>query len=277
MSSTNNHFMLEVKNLNKKFGEVHAVRNLNFQIKKGEIFGFLGPNGAGKSTTMRMITCYIPPSSGSIQVDGHDTLTEGLPVRKKIGYLPENNPLYNDMKVQEYLSFVGEIRGIKGSSLKKRIDELFTICGLNKMAQRQIGKLSKGYRQRVGLAQAMMHNPDLLILDEPMSGLDPNQIIEIRHLIKSLGQERQLSTVLISFQRLVRPVTVFLLSMRADSGYRYPDELTSRSNKGNRYLTRIKGDRVDIEGKLSSIPVQAGSGGQCRLRVGYRCSHSHTG
>lgn len=259
MSSTNNHFMLEVKNLNKKFGEVHAVRNLNFQIKKGEIFGFLGPNGAGKSTTMRMITCYIPPSSGSIQVDGHDTLTEGLPVRKKIGYLPENNPLYNDMKVQEYLSFVGEIRGIKGSSLKKRIDELFAICGLNKMAQRQIGKLSKGYRQRVGLAQAMMHNPDLLILDEPMSGLDPNQIIEIRHLIKSLGQEKTViycSHILSEVSATCNRILIINEGQIVATGT--PDELTSRSSKGNRYLTRIKGDRADIEGKLSSIPGVSG-------------------
>ncbi|NLG18973.1 MAG: ATP-binding cassette domain-containing protein [Fibrobacter sp.] len=246
--------MLEVKNLNKKFGEVHAVRNLNFQIQKGEIFGFLGPNGAGKSTTMRMVTCYIPPTSGSIQVDGCDTANQSLAVRRKIGYLPENNPLYNDMTVVEYLRFVGEIRGIKDSALQKRIDELFSICALTKMAYRQIGKLSKGYRQRVGLAQAMMHNPDLLILDEPMSGLDPNQIIEIRHLIKSLGKEKTViycSHILSEVSATCDRILIINDGQMVASGT--PDELTSKSNKGNCYLVRLKGDRLAVESKLSTI------------------------
>ena len=169
MSSTSTPFMLEVNNLNKKFGNFSAVKNLNFQIRRGEIFGFLGPNGAGKTTTMRMVTCFIPPTSGTILVDGHDTAADSLYVRQKIGYLPENNPIYNDLTVKEYLRFVADIRGIKGSKQDARINELFSTCNLTKMATRQIGKLSKGYRQRVGLAQAMMHNPDLLILDEPMS------------------------------------------------------------------------------------------------------------
>jgi ABC-2 type transport system ATP-binding protein len=254
MSQTNNPFMLEVKNLNKKFGEVHAVRNLNFQIPKGEIFGFLGPNGAGKSTTMRMVTCYIPPTSGSIQVDGCDTANQSLAVRRKIGYLPENNPLYNDMTVMEYLRFVGEIRGIKNSALQKRIDELFSICALTKMAYRQIGKLSKGYRQRVGLAQAMMHNPDLLILDEPMSGLDPNQIIEIRHLIKNLGKEKTViycSHILSEVSATCDRILIINDGQMVASGT--PDELTSKSSKGNSYLVRLKGDRFAIESKLSTI------------------------
>ena len=259
MNQTNSPFMLEVKNLNKKFGEVHAVRNLNFQIQKGEIFGFLGPNGAGKTTTMRMVTCFIPPSSGSIQIDGLDTSTQSLAVRKKIGYLPESNPLYNDMTVQEYLKFVGEIRGLSGTKLQSRIDELYSICGLAKMAYREIGKLSKGYRQRVGLAQAMMHNPDLLILDEPMSGLDPNQIVEIRRLIKNLGQEKTViycSHILSEVSATCNRILIINEGQIVASGT--PDELITNSSKGKRYLANIKGDRFDVESKLSVIPGVTG-------------------
>ena len=160
-------------NLNKKFGEVHAVKNLSFEVNKGEILGFLGPNGAGKTTTMRIITCFIPASSGTVKVNGLDTVDQDLEVRKKIGYLPESTPLYNDMLVKEYLQFTGEIRGLRGGKLSSRIDDMFQVCGLTKMAGRQIGNLSKGYRQRVGLAQAMLHDPQLLILDEPTSGFEP--------------------------------------------------------------------------------------------------------
>lgn len=254
MSLTNSTFMLEVKNLNKKFGDFHAVKNLNFQIRKGEIFGFLGPNGAGKTTTMRMVTCYMPPSSGTIHVEGLDTSSQSLAVRKKIGYLAESNPLYNDMTVQEYLTFVGEIRGVKGAKLKSRIDEMFTVCSLAKMATRQIGKLSKGYRQRVGLAQSMMHNPDLLILDEPMSGLDPNQIIEIRNLIKNLGREKTViycSHILSEVSATCDRILIINDGQIVASGT--PDELTQKSTKGNRYIARIKGDRFDIEQKVQSV------------------------
>ena len=141
MSPTNNTVMLEVKDLNKKFGEVHAVKNLSFEVKKGEILGFLGPNGAGQTTTMRIITCYIPASSGTIKVSGMDTVENDLEVRKKIGYLPESTPLYNDMLVKDYLQFVGEIRGMRGRALSSRIDEMFHVCGLTKMATRPIGNL----------------------------------------------------------------------------------------------------------------------------------------
>jgi ABC-2 type transport system ATP-binding protein len=246
--------MLEVNNLNKKFGNFSAVKNLNFQIRKGEIFGFLGPNGAGKTTTMRMVTCFIPPTSGSIKVDGHDTATDSLYVRKKIGYLPENNPIYNDLTIREYLKFVAEIRGIKGSRQNARIDELFNICSLSKMATRQIGKLSKGYRQRVGLAQAMMHDPDLLILDEPMSGLDPNQIIEIRHLIKKMGQEKTViycSHILSEVSATCDRILIINDGQIVASGT--PDELTSRSSRGNRYVVKVKADRVDAENAFRSL------------------------
>ncbi len=246
--------MLEVNSLNKKFGDVHAVKNLNFQIRKGEIFGFLGPNGAGKTTTMRMVTCFIPPTSGSIRVDGHDTATDSLYVRRKIGYLPENNPIYNDMTVKEYLKFVAEIRGIKGDKRTTRIKDLFAICGLTKMADRQIGKLSKGYRQRAGLAQAMMHDPDLLILDEPMSGLDPNQIVEIRNLIKKMGQEKTViycSHILSEVSATCDRILIINDGQLVASGT--PDELTSRSARGNRYIVRVKADRTDVETAFKTL------------------------
>jgi len=251
--------MLEVINLNKKFGDFHAVKNLNFQIQKGEIFGFLGPNGAGKSTTMRMVTSYIPPTSGSILVNGRDITSSSLESRQKIGYLPEHNPLYNDMTVLEYLTFVGEIRGIKGTRLSSRINELFSICSIGSMARREIGKLSKGYRQRVGLAQALIHNPDLLILDEPMSGLDPNQIIEIRHLIKSLGKEKTVvycSHILSEVSATCDRILIINEGKIVASGT--PDELVHKSSKGTRYVVKIKGDRFDIEKKLSGIPGVTG-------------------
>jgi ABC-2 type transport system ATP-binding protein len=254
MNQNDGNFMLEVKSLNKKFGDVHAVKNLNFQVKKGEIFGFLGPNGAGKTTTMRIVTCYIPATSGSVRVDGLDTVAESLEVRKRIGYLPENNPLYNDMNVREYLNFVGEVRGMKGQKLASRIDEMFTVCGLSKMVERQIGKLSKGYRQRTGLAQVLIHNPDLLILDEPMSGLDPNQIVEIRQLIKKLGQEKTViycSHVLSEVSATCDRILIINDGSTVASGT--SEELTSRSTKGNRYLIRLKGERASIQQKLSAI------------------------
>lgn len=246
--------MLEVNNLNKKFGDFQAVKNLNLQIRKGEIFGFLGPNGAGKTTTMRMVTCFMPPSSGTIKVDGLDTASESMPVRRKIGYLPENNPIYNDMTVTEYLRFVAEIRGIKGSRRDSRIQELFSICGLTKMAVRQIGKLSKGYRQRVGLAQAMIHDPDLLILDEPMSGLDPNQIVEIRHLIRKMGQEKTViycSHILSEVSATCDRILIINEGQIVASGT--PDELTSRSSRGNRYVVRVKADRTDVEAAFRAL------------------------
>ena len=255
MNEASNSFMLEVKSLNKKFGEVHAVRNLNFQIRKGEIFGFLGPNGAGKTTTMRIITCYIPATSGTVLVDGMDTVADSLRVRKKIGYLAETNPLYGDMSVVEYLKFVGEIRGIKGTPLTTRIEEMFAVCGLAKMANRQISKLSKGYRQRVGLAQAMMHNPDLLILDEPMSGLDPNQIVEIRQLIKNVGAEKTIiycSHILSEVSATCSRLIIINEGQIVASGT--PEELTSRSSRGNRYIVRLKAaDRAAVHNKLAAV------------------------
>jgi ABC-2 type transport system ATP-binding protein len=254
MNPATNSFMLEVKNLSKKFGEVHAVRNLNFQIRKGEILGFLGPNGAGKTTTMRIITCYIPATTGTVLVDGMDTVNDSLRVRERIGYLAETNPLYGDMSVHEYLQFVGEIRGIRQPRLQNRIDEMFAVCGLAKMGNRQIGKLSKGFRQRVGLAQAMMHNPDLLLLDEPTSGLDPNQIVEIRQLIRKIGAEKTIiycSHILSEVSATCSRIIIINEGQIVASGT--ADELTSRSSRGNRYVIRLKADPAAVQSKLAAV------------------------
>lgn len=184
---------IEVKNLSKFYGEQAAVNDISFSVGKGEIVGFLGPNGAGKSTTMKIITGFIPSTSGEVHVCGIPVDIDALETRKKIGYLPENNPLYLDMYVREYLEFVGKIYHVP--NLKKRVDEMIKQVGLEVEQNKKIGMLSKGYRQRVGLAQAIIHDPEVLILDEPTSGLDPNQLVEIRELIRQIGKSK---TVMLS-------------------------------------------------------------------------------
>jgi len=184
-----------VENLTKKYGEQKAVNNISFEVKTGEVVGFLGPNGAGKSTTMKMITCFMSPSSGNVILDGISVLNQPEDVKKKIGYLPENNPLYTDMAIVDYLRFSAEIQGVEKSKISSRIADMIEMCGLDIEKHKKINELSKGFRQRVGLAQAMIHDPEILILDEPTTGLDPNQIIEIRKLIKKLGKEK---TVILS-------------------------------------------------------------------------------
>ena len=179
---------ISVLSLTKIYGEQKAVDNISFELKKGEIVGFLGPNGAGKSTTMKMITGYLPPTSGAAMVCGFDVQQAPMDVRKRVGYLPEANPLYYDMYVREYLGFSANIHKLTNASA--RIEEMIALTGLGKESHKKIGALSKGYKQRVGLAQAMLHDPEVLILDEPTSGLDPNQIIEIRDLIKRIGQQK---------------------------------------------------------------------------------------
>ncbi|MBO9701226.1 MAG: gliding motility-associated ABC transporter ATP-binding subunit GldA [Sporocytophaga sp.] len=186
---------LKVQELTKIYGEQKAVDHISFEAGKGEILGFLGPNGAGKSTTMKIATCYIPPTSGVVTVAGYDVVESPLEVRKNVGYLPEHNPLYLDMYVHEYLEFIGSLHSLKGSKLKGRVQEMVEMTGLTLEQNKKLGALSKGYRQRVGLAQAMIHEPQVLILDEPTTGLDPNQILEIRNLIKNIGKEK---TVLFS-------------------------------------------------------------------------------
>jgi len=187
--------MIEVSNLTKKYGHVTAIEDVTFSVKKGEILGFLGPNGAGKTTTMRILTGFLPASRGRAVVAGHDVFKEPLEARKRIGYLPENVPVYGEMSVTSYLSFVADIKGVDRRAKAARIDKVLETCDLGPVKHRLIGKLSKGYRQRVGLAQALIHEPEVLILDEPTEGLDPKQIIEVRELIKSLRGER---TVILS-------------------------------------------------------------------------------
>jgi len=183
---------IKVENLSKFYGEQQAVKNISFEIKSGEVVGFLGPNGAGKSTTMKMITTYLTPNEGVIQVNGIDTEDKPIEVRKKIGYLPEQNPLYNDMNVIDYLNYAAELQSVPKEQIPEAVKRMVKVCGLEDVKHKDIGELSKGYKQRVGLAQAMVHDPDVLLLDEPTSGLDPNQIIEIRKLIKDFGKHKTL-------------------------------------------------------------------------------------
>jgi ABC-2 type transport system ATP-binding protein len=192
--------MIKVQGLTKRYARTVAVDNISFEVEKGQIVGFLGPNGAGKTTTMRVLTCFLPPTMGTANVAGFDVLENPMEVKKRIGYLPESPPLYPEMEVIEYLTFVGKLKGIPNGELARRIDEVVGRCAIGDVRTRLIGKLSKGFRQRVGLAQAIIHNPPVLILDEPTSGLDPKQIIEIRELLKSLAGEHTiiLSTHILS-------------------------------------------------------------------------------
>lgn len=178
------------ESLTKKYGGQRAIDGISFQIQQGEIVGFLGPNGAGKTTTMKIITCFMSPTEGDVKVGGYSIRENPEKVKKLIGYLPEHNPLYLDMEVIDYLKFVAELQGVEKKRIEQRIREMVVICGLNAEKHKKIGELSKGYRQRVGLAQAMIHDPKILILDEPTTGLDPNQIVEIRNLIRKLGREK---------------------------------------------------------------------------------------
>ena len=181
--------MISVKELTKRYARNTAVDRISFEVAKGQIVGFLGPNGAGKTTTMRILTCFLPPSAGTAKVAGFDVLEQPLEVKKRIGYLPETPPIYPEMETVNYLKFVGKLKGLRGADLEKRVDYVCQRCAISDVKTKLLGKLSKGYRQRVGLAQAIIHNPDVLILDEPTAGLDPKQINETRDLIKDLAGE----------------------------------------------------------------------------------------
>jgi ABC-2 type transport system ATP-binding protein len=192
--------MISVKDLTKKYARSTAVDHISFEVQKGEVVGFLGPNGAGKTTTMRILTCFLPPTEGTATVAGFDVLEQPLEVKKRIGYLPEAPPIYPEMDTAEYLTFVGRLKGLSGSELRRRIDDVCERCSIGDVKKKLLGKLSKGYRQRVGLAQAIIHNPEVLILDEPTAGLDPKQINETRDLIRSLAGDHTiiLSTHILS-------------------------------------------------------------------------------
>lgn len=195
MGDTASATMIQVQGLEKRYGNIHAVRGVSFEIAKGEIVGFLGPNGAGKSTCLKTMTCFLPPTSGAVRIAGMDVQDHPKEVRRKFGYLPENAPLYPDMLTFDYLRFVGQLRGLGGKMLEERLEIVARKVGISHVLGQSVGTLSKGYRQRVCLAQALIHDPEILILDEPTVGLDPNQVVEIRNLIKELGKDR---TVILS-------------------------------------------------------------------------------
>ena len=246
--------MIEIKNLTKKIGSTTILDDISFSVKHGEVFGFLGPNGAGKTTTMKMITSFWVPTKGSITIDGVDVVKNSLETRKKIGYLPENVPLYDDMLVYEYLKFIAEIRGLKTEKVKERIKKVIDTCGLEKVIRKPIDELSKGYKQRVGLAQAIIHNPDVLILDEPTTGLDPNQITEIRDLIKRIGKEK---TVIFSTHILSEVSAtcdrVIIINNGKIVGQGSPEELAAKAGSRDIIYVKIKGNKDEVLAKLKSI------------------------
>ncbi len=250
--------MIEVDHLSKRYGSFTAVDDISFQVGKGEIVGFLGPNGAGKTTTMRVLTCYLPASAGTARIAGFDIFGEPLEVKRRIGYLPELPPLYRDMKVKTYLDFVAKIKGVPSAKARGRIDEVMAQCGLSDRANQLIGQLSKGYRQRVGLAQAIVHNPEVIIMDEPTSGLDPNQIREVRHLIRELAQER---TVILSTHILPEVEMtcdrVIIIDKGRIAAMDTTENLTASVRGRVRYLVRVsKGTDRAVEALLGLPDVQ---------------------
>jgi ABC-2 type transport system ATP-binding protein len=251
--------MITVKGLTKRYAHNTAVDSISFEVPKGQIVGFLGPNGAGKTTTMRMLTCFLTPSGGTASVAGFDILEQSLEVKKRIGYLPETPPVYPEMRIAEYLTFVGRLKGLAGSDLRSRVDYACERCSIADVRNKVIGKLSKGYRQRVGLAQAIIHNPDVLILDEPTAGLDPKQINETRDLIKSLGGDHTiiLSThilpevsqtceqvIIINKGKIVATDSVSNLQNRARSGESVLLEVAGRDGNVDPSAVRRKLEQV---------------------------------
>ncbi|MBI3990822.1 MAG: ATP-binding cassette domain-containing protein [Candidatus Omnitrophica bacterium] len=257
--------MIEVKNLSKYYGNVKAVDGVSFEVKKGEILGFLGPNAAGKTTTMRILVCYLPATSGEAKVDGYDVFLNPLEVRRRIGYLPENVPLYNDMRVTEYLDFRAKIKGVGTKDRQKRLKDIIEKCALGDVRKRIIGQLSKGYKQRVGLAEALVHNPDILILDEPTVGLDPNQIRQARNLIKELGREH---TIILSTHILPEVEMICGRVIIIDKGKIIasdtPRNLTERLHGYGMIKLQVKGESVKIRQALEKTAgiekVNAGAG-----------------
>lgn len=246
--------MIEVENLTKDYGTHRGIDGLTFSAGKGEVMGFLGPNGAGKTTTMRILTCFFPATSGKAMVAGYDCFEDSFEVRKRIGYLPENVPLYKDMVVKEYLTFVAGIKGIEPKEVTNRVTHTMGDCGLENVSGRVIGELSKGYRQRVGLAQALVNNPKILILDEPTNGLDPAQIKEIRKLITDISSQRTviLSThILPEVSMVCKKVVIINEGKLVATGT--PNELTSRLKESSRLFLLISGDSQQVAKALGKI------------------------
>ena len=235
--------MIEVDHITKQYGSLVAVRDLTFTVENGEVVGFLGPNGAGKTTTMRILTCYQPATQGTARVAGFDVFDEPMEVKRRIGYLPEHPPVYSDMYVRSYLDFVAQIKGVPSRNRRSRVDSAMERCGITDRAKQLIGQLSKGYRQRVGIAQAILHDPDVIILDEPTIGLDPNQIQEIRRLIRGLGREH---TVILSTHILPEVEMtcdrVIIINKGRIAAVDTPENLTARVSGKRRYFVAVSGD-----------------------------------
>jgi len=241
---------IRVTGLTKKYGEQTAVNQISFDIPTGQVVGFLGPNGAGKSTTMKMLTCYLPPSAGEAFVSSFNVKTDSEKVKKSVGYLPEHNPIYPEMYVREYLGFVADLSGMR-SGVKKRIEEVIQLTGLSKEANKRIQQLSKGYRQRVGLAQALIHDPDVLILDEPTSGLDPNQVSEIRKLIREISHNK---TILLSTHIMQEVEAMCDRVIIIDSGNIVADDLITELKHGHQIqIQRVRFKKPIEINKLTKL------------------------
>ncbi|MFH1612955.1 MAG: ABC transporter ATP-binding protein [bacterium] len=247
--------MIEVKNLTKRYNKFSAVKNISFKIAKGEIVGFLGPNGAGKTTTMKIISCFMPCTEGEVVIDGLNISEDSFEIRKKIGYLPENIPLYPEISIQDYLKFIGKIKGVDNKKINSRIEEVMSICGIIDVRKKLCGRLSKGYKQRVGFAQAIIHNPPILILDEPTIGLDPKQIIEMRNLIKSLAGTH---TIILSTHILPEVSMtcdrVIIINEGSIAAIDTPENLTSQLNISSQIFIQIKGDEDKVKEIFKTIP-----------------------
>ena len=246
--------MIEVENLSKSYGPREAIKNLSFQIGKGEVVGFLGPNGAGKSTTMNILSCIMPASSGTAKICGFDVFEQSLEIRKLIGYLPETPPLYSDMIVTDFLAFASRLRNISSRETPLAVERVIEQCSLKEVENRIIGRLSKGYQQRVGIAQALVHNPDILILDEPTIGLDPIQIIEIRKLIQDLASSH---TIILS-SHILPEITqickrVIIISDGEIAAVDSLEALTTRLRKGERLILKLRHSNNETIGKLRTL------------------------
>ncbi len=241
--------VIEVDRLTKRYGAFTAVDDISFEVGKGEIVGFLGPNGAGKTTTMRVLTCFLPATAGTARIAGYDIFDNPLEVKRRIGYLPELPPLYGDMRVHAYLKFVAKIKGVAPGEAKRRIDAVIAQCGLVDRTHQIIGQLSRGYRQRVGLAQAILHDPEVIIMDEPTSGLDPNQIVEVRQLIRELARDRTviLSTHILPEVEMTCNRVIIIREGRIVA-VDTPENLAASARGNTRFFVRVSGD-VDVAAK----------------------------
>jgi len=247
--------MIEVESLTKRYGRTTAVDGVSFRVERGEILGFLGPNGAGKTTTMRILTCYLPPTEGTARVAGYDVFSQPMEVKRRVGYLPETPPLYPDMSVREYLDFCSRIKGVSGKERKTRVGDAIEKCRVGDVRDKLIAKLSKGYRQRVGLAQAILHNPDVLILDEPTAGLDPKQIIETRELIRGLAGSH---TVILSTHILPEVSMtcgrVVIINKGRVVAEDTPDNLTRRLKGAGTIRVEARGEAASVLEAVRAVP-----------------------